>query len=166
MNRLRQILRPNHRAAREVGCRAGDLQNSVVGPRRKLQPFHSRFQQGNARRVEGAHLAHHAAGHLGVAKNALQILEPLGLHFAGSDDAGEDFDAPDFGSLAARQLVVADGRDLHVQVNSVEQRPRNLGDIAFYDARAADALLVRVVVVAAGAWVRCILALFWIRSNR
>jgi len=58
------------------------------------------------------------------------------------------------------ELVVAHGRHFHVQVDAVEQGARDFGDVAFHHAGAADAFFVGVVVVAAGAGVRCIVVIF------
>ena len=43
-----------------------------------------------------------------------------------------------------------------MQVNAIKQRAGNLGYVAFYYARTADAFFVGMVVVATGAGLRCI----------
>lgn len=51
--------------------------------------------------VHGAYLAHHPAGHLGIAVNAVQFLKAFDLDFAGADDASDNI----FAGFRRRALV-------------------------------------------------------------
>ena len=74
------------------------------------------------------------------------------LAFAGGQDAGANLGRA-FGGGAAAQLLILHGGDLDVDVDAVQQRAGDLGDVALDHGRGTHALARLVVEVAAGAWV-------------
>ena len=158
--RLRQMLNLDLRRSSQIRPRPGHLQNPVISPRRKLQPLHRLFDQHLPRLVHLAHLAHHPARHLGVGVDVLQVFEAFYLHLPGLDHPLGDVLAAYAGAFYGGELVEGDGGYFHVEVNAIQQRPGDLAEVALDDGRAADAFLVGVVVVAAGAGVYCLIVLF------
>ena len=67
LQRLRQVLRGDALAARQVGDGARQLEHAVVGARGQLELAHGRLHQGAAGIVQGAELAHLGRAHVGVA---------------------------------------------------------------------------------------------------
>ena len=61
------------------------------------------------------------------------------LALAGGEDAGADVGGA-FGGGAAAQLLVLHGGDLDVDVDAVEQRAGDFGDVALDHGRRADAV--------------------------
>ena len=83
----------------------------------------------------------------------LAVLEEAGvLALAGGEDAGADLGGA-FGGGAAAELFVLHGGDFDVDVDAVEQRAADLGDVALDHGRGAHAVAGLVVEVAAGAGV-------------
>ena len=149
MDGFGQVLDLDVGAAGEVGAGAGHFEDAVVGAGGELEFFHGGFEQGGAGRVEVADLAHQAAGHLGVGVDAGQVFEALGLDVAGLHDPLGYFGAAFGGALAGGEFVVADGGDLHVQVDAVEQGTGDLAQVALDHAGCAHAVFVGVVMESA-----------------
>ena len=74
------------------------------------------------------------------------------LELAGGEDAGADLGGA-FGGGVAAELLVLHGGDFDVDVDAVEQRAADFGDVALDHGRGAHALAGLVVEVAAGAGV-------------
>ena len=89
-----------------------------------------------------------------------QVLEALGLYGAGLQHPAADFGAGEFRPLQTGEFVVRNRCDFHVQINAVEQGAGDFRHVAFDHAGAAHTVFVGVVVIAAGAGVRCIVVKF------
>ena len=74
------------------------------------------------------------------------------LELAGGEDAGADLGGA-FGGGVAAELFVLHGGDFDVDVDAVEERAADFGDVALDHGRGAHALAGLVVEVAAGAGV-------------
>ncbi len=72
----------------------------------------------------------------------------LGLNLAGSHYSGR-YVLTGFGrAFLTGQFIIRNWGDFYVQIDAVEQRARNFGQVAFHHSGAAHALFVRVVVIA------------------
>ena len=80
------------------------------------------------------------------------VLEAQALDGARFDDALADCGAW-LARCFARHLLEIDGLNLHLQVDSIQQRARNLAHILMALVRRADALLCWVSIVSARAWI-------------
>ncbi len=78
------------------------------------------------------------------------LLERASLPVAGGHDARADLGGA-FGGCSAAQLLILDGRDLDMDIDAVEQRAGDLGDVALDHGRGAHALARLVVEISAGA---------------
>ena len=89
-------------------------------------------------------------GHLGVAVHAGVVLEAEALDGSRFDDSFANCCAG-LARCFARHLVEVHGLNFHLQVDSVQQRARNLAHVVVALVWRADALLGGVAVVAARA---------------
>ena len=128
LNSLGQMLNLNFVGARQVGDGAGHFQDAVVGAGAEAEALHGGFEQLAAGRAYLANVFHHLRGHHGVGVHLGLLGKALTLNFAGSLHALLDVGAG-FGLARFRHLVEGHGRDLHVQVNAVEQRPTYLIEV-------------------------------------
>ena len=69
----------------KVGNGAGYLQDAVVGASGEVETFHGGTEETDACLVRFGILVNHALGHLGVAVDALHVLEAFFLNGAGFD---------------------------------------------------------------------------------
>ena len=146
----------------EVGDGAGYLEDAVVGAGGEALLLHGALEQAfgvGGELAEGADLL---GGHLGVGEDGATGLagdgagggleEAVVLELAGGEDAGADLGGA-FGGGGAAELLVLHGGDLDVDVDAVEERARDLGDVALDHGRGTHAVAGLVVEVAAGAGV-------------
>jgi len=157
LDRLCQVSRLDPFAARQVSDGAGQLEDAVIGPGAHAQLLHGRFEQGLARSVHRAELAHLGGSHVGVA---LQRGVAVGFHSCKACPLslpGCFHPVADGRAWLAQavvgQLVVLDAGHLDVNVDAVQQRPRDTLLVAADHAEGAGALVDRVAVIAAGAGV-------------
>ena len=134
----------------EVGDGAGDFEDAVVGPRTHVHAIHGVAQLLEAGGVGLGVFVQQGRGHLGVAVDAWFVLEAALLEHPGSDDALADGGAG-FAWCLAGHLVKIDGLDLDLQVDSIQQRARNLAHVVGTLVLVADALLLGVPIVPARA---------------
>src|SRR5450432_2294065 len=134
----------------EVGYGAGDLENAVVGAGGEAQAGDGVFEELFAVGVDGAEFADHFGHHLGVGIGGLFGAITGGLAVAGGDDPGADRVGV-FGRGWGAEFFVFYGRDFDVDVDAVEERAGDFGDVALDHGRGAVALAGGVAEVAAGA---------------
>ena len=137
--------------AGQIGDGASHLENAVVGPGRESQFHHGGSQQVFGFFLQWAVSANLCRSHLGVAEDG-NPRKALRLNGARLDNPLSD----DPGGLSCRvasQLLVLDLRDVQVQIDSVQQRSRDPGEIPLDLRRSADALLHCRAPVTAGAGV-------------
>src|SRR5581483_9760046 len=103
----------------QVGDRARDLQDAVVGAGGEAHASDGHLERPLAGRVEGAFLADEAGGHAGV------VVAALLLDGAGALDAGADLGGG-FGLCVAAEFLIGDGGDLDVNVDAVEEGAADL----------------------------------------
>ncbi len=148
LDRLANVLGGDAVGAGQVGDGAGDAQQAIVRARREAEPGHGQAEQ--PRRVGGqrAMAAGLAAGHAGVDVGG-------GAGEAGrlASAGGEDTDADDGGGLArggVGELRVGQRGDFEVEIDAVEQRPGEAGQVAGALEGRAGAGLERSAAAAAG----------------
>ena len=90
-----------------------------------------------------------ARRHVGVGVDPRPIGEPLALHHPRPVDPFPHR-VTRLPTAFARQRLVFHGRDFEMDVNPIEQRPRNAREIALHHHRAARAGVVRIAEPAAG----------------
>ncbi len=135
----------------EIGDGARDFEDAVVGAGGEALLLHGALKQAfgvGAKFAVGADLA---GGHLGVGEDLFAgLLEPGSLAVAGGHDAGANFGGA-FGGGSAAQLLILNGGHLDMDIDAVEERAGDLGDVALDHGRGAHALARFVVEIAAGA---------------
>ncbi len=148
----------------EVGDGARDLENAIVGAGAEALLLHGAFEEALGVRGKLAESSDLLGGHLGVGEDGAArcaggalgadgcFKEAVVLDFAGGEDAGADFSGA-FGGGIAAELFVLHGRDLDMDVDAVEKRAADLGDVALDHGRGAHTFAGFVVEVAAGAGV-------------
>jgi hypothetical protein len=145
--------RPDVGRAREVGDRTGQLEHTVVGACREVQLAHGRLHQPLARAIELAVAAHLGRPHIGVGQQA-RALETLGLDLP----SGRNPLADSMRRLAqplSAELLVVHAWNIYVDVDAVEQRPRDALLLARYHGGRARAVPLAVPVIAAWARIHC-----------
>src|SRR6266581_7492481 len=150
LNRLAHMLRLQVRHAVEVGDGAGDLEDSVIGPRGQGEPRDRRAEQGVGAVRHAAEGADVARRHVGVGVDAYPAREPLPLRRPGPVNPLPHRLA----RLAAplvRQRAIFYGGYLQMDVDAIEQWPRDAREVALDAEGPADAIVLRIAEVAAGA---------------
>jgi hypothetical protein len=139
----------------EVGDGTRNLQDAVVGARRESQARHGAFEQPVAIRRDVAVLPELPRAHLRIAVN-LFTLEALHLPLAGIHNARPNFRRA-FATRTLPQFAVLHGRHVDVDIDAIEQRTGNLGDIPLDHGRRAGAIARWIVEKAARAGIhgRC-----------
>ncbi len=117
----------------EVGDGAGGLQNPIVGPSAEAHAPHGHLEGAFAGLVEAAVRPEMRAGNVGVVKAARSLPLPGGL-----DALPEQLGAG--GRLGPAKIFVRHGRHFDMQVDAVEHRPADLGQVALDDPRRTPAL--------------------------
>ena len=139
-------------AAFEVGDGAGYFEDAVVGAGAHVHAGHGVFQLLQAGGVGFGVFVQQRRGHLGVAVDAGLILKTALLQGASSDDALAD-GCTGFAWGLAGHLVEINGLHLDLQVDAVKQRARDFAHVVAALVLVADALLGRMPVVPARAWI-------------
>ncbi len=128
----------------EIGNGAGDLQNAVVRAGGKTHPAHGHFENSFAGFVESAQLAQLTHWDIGVVRPALL------LHGAGADDPLPNLGGAGAVAVAA-QLQIRQRGHFDVQIDTIEQRPADLAQIALDDATGTTAFSGGIAKISAGA---------------
>src|SRR5579885_70092 len=140
---LRDVRGGDGFGAIEVGDRAGDLENAVVGAGGEAEAGHGTLKQALAVRRDVAVFPDLARAHLRVAVNLFSF-EALQLALARLDDARADFRRT-FSARTLPQFAVLHGGHVDVDIDAVEQRPGNFRDVALNHRRGTGALARRIV---------------------
>jgi hypothetical protein len=157
LNRLRQMCGADRVAPREVGDGAGYLEDTIERAGGEAQPLEGTVEEGAAGRIDGAEAAELLGAHGGVVRRRRAGPEALELEGAsGGDAAGHRLRA-----LARRgaQLLQADRRHLDVQVDAVEERPRDASAIALDERGRTAADVSRISQMATRAYLRSLSAM-------
>jgi len=128
----------------EIGNRARDPQDPVVGASRKPEARNCVLHQLFAFPVQFAKAADRARGHLGVAEDAegLQAAELMRPRPENPVADGGRFFAP----FVLGQVFVFHGRNLDVEIDPVEQRTGDAGKVALDQGRRTAAFVQGVSV--------------------
>ena len=100
----------------KVGNGAGDFEDAAVGTGREVQTFHGRAEQIEACLVWLSILVNQTFAHLGIAIDALMVLEPFFLYLSGTDDSFTD-GGRGLARSHARQLFERNNRHLDMDVH-------------------------------------------------
>jgi hypothetical protein len=143
----------------EVGDGTGDFKDAVVGAGGEALLLHGAFEKLLGVRAQLAEGANLAGAHLCVGIDLFFCAgEPLALQLACIKDASADAGRAFAGSSSA-QLAVLDSGDFDVDVDAVQERSGDFGDVALDERRGAVAFARFVVEVAARARVISLLPL-------
>ena len=153
VERATDVIGARRGRAVEVGERPRDLQDPVVAAHRDAAAFERTIEldRRSAARVQSAGAPQPRSGHLGV-RAPRRCLQPLGRGGTRDEDLlarRRRRQAPALGGhpKAGR----GEARNPELQVDAVEERPRDAGEIATPDRRRTGAVFGRGVVVAARA---------------
>ena len=151
---LAQMLGADGRAVGQIGDGSGHLQDSVVGAGREAEGF-DRFLEDLCGRVSQPAVPGDLGGlhpgveeHRGALETAL-LDSPHPFHAGGHRPGG-------LPAAVLDEIGIFYFRNMNVQVDAVEQRARDFGQVAGDLARGAAALLHGGSVVAAGTSLRCL----------
>ena len=114
--------RLDRRGAREVSDGAGQLQHPVVRSGRKLELAHRRLHQAFAGVVQGAPAPQHRRAHLAVGQHP-RVTKAFALDLARRRDSFADR-LRGLSDAGARQFLVVNPWHLNMDIDPVEQRPR------------------------------------------
>src|SRR5581483_6999795 len=120
LNGFGDVFGQDRRGQLQIGNRARDFQDSIVGPGTQALLRDSSFQQALTVVGEFTKGANLAGGHLRVAVDSVGV-KPLQLYLAGSRNTSADC-LRTLGRSARAQLFVVHGRHVDENVNAVEQR--------------------------------------------
>ncbi len=149
MQRLGDVRRGDRFAARQVSDGAGELEDTVEGARRELEPLGSGAQNrlgGGIYLAVGAHLGWpylRVAGD-GRTRESFRLHRPRGVH-------PRTHRRRALALLPIGQLLVLDTRDFDVDIDAVQQRTGEACLVAGGGGGRAGTLAYRVSRVAAGA---------------
>ena len=148
---LGEMARPDVLHASQVGDGAGQLEQAVVGARRKLELAHGRFHQRARGIVQDAEFAHFRRAHICIAAD-ISSLEAPPLALAGRFHPETNGFRRFPKSLVAQLLILYPG-DFDVDVDAVQQRAGDTLLVLGDRAGGAGTLLDRIPIIAAGAGV-------------
>ena len=150
------MLRLDRLRPRQIRYRARDLQNPIIRPRAQPQTVNRQLHQLLSFCFYFAIPPHHPRAHLRVAVDLRRLGKTLGLHPAALDHPRPD-GSGGFAIGPFIQLIEGDGGDFDVQVDAVEQRAGDFGEVALDVGRCAYAFAVGIGEVAARAGLRSLL---------
>src|SRR5690242_14050129 len=136
----------------EVGDGAGDFEDAVMGTGGEAEAGDGVFEELFAFGRDGAVLANEPGSHLRVGVGLFFGGEALALLFTGGDDAGANGGGIFAGGWRAK-LLVFHGGDFDVDINAVEKRAGNFGDVALDHGRSAVTFARGIAEIAARAGV-------------
>jgi len=120
----------------EIGDGARDFKDAVVSTSGKAEAGDGVFQKFFTVGRDGTLFANETSGHLGVGVGFLFGRKTSGLTIASGDDACADGGGI-FAGRGSAELFVFYSRDFDVDVDAVEQRAGNFGDVALDHGRSA-----------------------------
>jgi len=134
----------------DIGDRPRHFQDAVIGAGGKAEPVHGRLHQGRAGLIDPAVLADMTRLHLGIGVDAVAGEPPL-LDSAGAGHAAANRRRR-FAQSIGGDLVELDGRHFDMNIDAVHERARNFRAVRLDLVRRAEALMERVAVEPALAW--------------
>lgn len=158
LDRLGEMLGADVVGPREVGDRARHLEQPVKGPGGESEAEHRGAQQLLGGAIEPAVAPHLARAHVRVRVQARMRDESPLLSLARGLYARADRRARLL-ALFAGQIGRGHGRHPELEIDPVEQRPRDPAQIALHLERIAATGAHRVALMAAGASPRCLSAM-------
>lgn len=132
----------------QVGNGAGDFENAVIGAGGKAHGVKGAAQQGGGGLRHGAKTADQGSGKGGIAVDAEAVVALL-LELSGPVHPGADGGGRFLMPLGG-EVLIGDRGHLDMQVQPVQQRAGDPGQILGYRAGRTGTLLYRVSVIAAG----------------
>lgn len=148
LNGFGHVVRRDVGCAFKVGNGPADLQDAVIRPRRKPQACHSRLQHLPAGTVKPTVAPDSLRRHVRIAKHGWLCLvacsEAFELAFARPHHPRPDGGGVFTGRIGG-QFPEMNGRNVHVNVNPVQQRAGDFGDIPLNLGRRALAFAGGVV---------------------
>lgn len=154
LERFGDLIRPDLRFALQVGYRPRDLEHTMIPTRRKSQANAGALQESTGVTVNGRVRIEPPASSMSVAPNAQIPCVTVSLPGVCCRDARTDRRRPFAGSVAA-QLPECKRRHLHVQIDSVCERPGEAAAVTTGVGWRARAERPCVSGVAAGTGIRC-----------
>src|SRR5205085_5662323 len=145
---FRAVLGRDRGDASQVGDRACHPQRPIVTTGRETEPRHGRTHETGAFGSERAEAPEQTRAHLGVDAQAGPV-EPVTLPLAREQHAGANRRRADPGA-APLELGGPEGRQLHLQVDPVQQGAGQAPEITVALGRRAEAPLERRATAAAG----------------
>ena len=142
LNRLGDVGRLDFFAAREIGDRAADFEDSAVGAGAQAQFVNRGLEQPLAVVVHRTIALDIPCAHLGIGMD-VSFLEAVKLDGARIIDPLAN-ELGRFAGVSAREILVADRRHFYLNVDAVEKRAGDAGAITLDLKRRADALFLRV----------------------
>ena len=134
----------------KVGNGAGDFQDTVVGTGGQAQTLHGGFEQGQTGGIGHGIFMQKRRSHLGVAIDTFIIGKTLFLDSTRLDNPFTDSQTG-FGRTLFGNLLKRHGNDLHLYVDTVEQRSRNTVHVFLHRSRRTKTRPVGMVVITARA---------------
>ena len=121
MDGLGQVFDFDVIAASKIGNGSGHFEYAVICPGRKLELFHSSFEQQITCLIWGTNFAKDGAIHLSVGVDFGHAIKTLLLNFAGTDDSLADGLAVFAFDLVVGQIIITYRCDFNVQIDSIQQ---------------------------------------------
>ena len=132
----------------EIGDGARHFEDATVGTSTQTEALHGRLKQFDSRGIGLGILMNHALGHLCIAVNGLVGAEALGLNFARLHHPFAD-GGTGFARRCTTDVGKRHGRYLALDVDAVEQRPRDFVHVVLNLPRRAHAMVGWIAVIAA-----------------
>ncbi len=148
LNRLADVIEDDFFSSREIGDCAADLQDPVVGAGTEAELIDGGFERLHRLTAEGAEFFEMPRGHVGIAMHVGDSGEAVALDLPGAHDALTDFGRR-FAIAGAGEFTDANGGDVDVQVDAIEQRAADSRQILLDHRRRAGAFLARVLQISA-----------------
>ena len=148
---FRDVLGFNVGLAFEIGDGSGDFQDAIVGTGAQALLSHSSLKQVLTVSGKTTECSHMPRSHLSVAVDCVFTVgvEPGKLPLARVHDSLQDLGGT-FRLMRASHFLVVHGRNIDVDVDSIEQRTGDLRNVALNHRRRTVALVRAIVVKTAG----------------
>src|ERR1700755_765261 len=137
-------------SAFEVCNGARNFKDAVMRASGETLLLHGALEQSFGIGPEFAVCADLASRHLSVREDLVTgFLESGALPLSACHDAGADLGRT-FGGCSAAQLLILDGGNLYMNIDAVEERAGDLGDVALDHRWSAEALARFVIEISTG----------------
>lgn len=129
-----------------------DFKDPIAGPGRQTESINSRLKQGFRLPIQFTKRFHFTAPHLGIAIDFSAGAKAFDLALASFCDTPANSSGR-LGCWDLHKVLIRYSRHLQVQINTIQQRARDLGMISTNFAWRTTAVVFRIRMVAAGAWI-------------